>query len=143
MTAAIAPQRKKTGARSAGPGGIVRMETLVSKYADKRGVIDVGRVASGLLMSIPQLAKTAGLATTTVVKRDRSKSVRAQARLREMLEILNRVDVWAGGETQALAWYRSQPIPALNGRTAEALVQSGEAANVRSYLDHLALGGFA
>lgn len=143
MVAALAPRRKKIGARFAGREGIGRIETLVSKYADKRGVIDVGDVASGLLMSIPQLAQTAGLATSTMVKRDRSKSVRAQARLREMLEILNRVDAWAGGETQALAWYRSQPIPALDGRTAEALVRDGQAANVRTYLDHLALGGFA
>jgi hypothetical protein len=42
-----------------------------------------------------------------------------------------------------MAWYRSQPIPALGGRTAEALVKSGEAALVRVYIDQIALGGFA
>jgi hypothetical protein len=118
-------------------------QTLVAKYADKGGTIDATRLASGLTMSMSQLAQTAGLAATTLGKRDRSKGRRAQGRLREMLEILDRIDDWAGGETLALAWYRSQPIPALNGRTAEALVQSGEAAAVRRYLDHLALGGFA
>lgn len=110
---------------------------------DKAGVINVGRLAEALFVSRDQLAKTAGLATTTLRKKDRSTTARPQARLREMLEILDRVDDWAGGEAQALAWYRSQPIPALNGRTAEALVQSGDAALVRGYLDHLALGGFA
>ena len=30
-----------------------------------------------------------------------------------MLEIISRVRDWAGGETQTMAWYRSQPIPAL------------------------------
>ena len=118
-------------------------KTLVAKYADHGGVIDAGHLASGLYMSMSQLAQTAGLASTTLVKRDRSKAPRAQARLREMLEILDRIDDWAGGEAQALSWYRSQPIPALDGRTAEALVQSGQASAVRSYLDHLALGGFA
>ena len=50
---------------------------------------------------------------------------------------------WSGGQTQAMAWYRSQPIAALDGRTAEALVKTGKAGAVRDYLDHLALGGFA
>ena len=35
------------------------------------------------------------------------------------------------------------PIPALDGRTPEALVKAGRASAVREYLDHLALGGFA
>jgi uncharacterized protein (DUF2384 family) len=60
-----------------------------------------------------------------------------------MLEIVSRVRDWAGGDIQAMAWYRSQPIPALDGRTPEALVKAGQAASVRAYLDHLALGGFA
>jgi hypothetical protein len=60
-----------------------------------------------------------------------------------MLEIICRVRVWSGGDTQAMAWYRSQPIPALDGRTAESLVKSGQAGAVRDYLDHMALGGFA
>ena len=53
------------------------------------------------------------------------------------------VTEWAGGEAQAMAWYRSQPIPALDRRTPEALVKSGQAGAVRDYLDHMALGGFA
>jgi uncharacterized protein (DUF2384 family) len=110
---------------------------------DSSGIVDVGRLASGLFISRGQLAKTAGLPATTVTKRQRSMSSKPQNRLREMLEILERVQDWAGGEAQALAWYRAQPIPALDGRTAEALVQSGRAASVRNYLDHLALGGFA
>jgi hypothetical protein len=42
-----------------------------------------------------------------------------------------------------MAWCRSQPIPALDGRTAEALVKAGRATAVRDYLDQIALGGFA
>ena len=61
----------------------------------------------------------------------------------DQLEILDRVKDLAGGEAAALIWYRSQPIPALDGHTAAALVQAGRAASVRAYLNHLALGGFA
>lgn len=120
-----------------------REARLTEKYADRVGVIDVARLASGFFINRSELARSTGLPATTLSKKDRSKGAKAQARLREMLEVLERIEDWAGGETQALSWYRSQPIPALNGRTAEALVQSGEAAAVRSYLDHLALGGYA
>jgi hypothetical protein len=116
---------------------------LTEKYADRSGVIDVARLASGFFINRSELARSTGLPATTLSKKERSKGARAQTRLREMLEILDRIEDWAGGQTQALSWYRSQPIPALNGRTAEALVQSGEAAAVRSYLDHVALGGYA
>ncbi len=61
----------------------------------------------------------------------------------DRLDILKRVEAWAGGEAAALVWYHSQPIPALDGRTAESLVEAGGAASVRAYLNHLALGGFA
>ena len=61
----------------------------------------------------------------------------------DQLEILAQVTNWAGGEHAALIWYRSQPIPALDGHTAEVLVQAGRAASVRAYLNQLALGGFA
>jgi len=60
-----------------------------------------------------------------------------------MLEIIALVQSWAGGPAQALAWYRAEPIPAFAGRTAEALVKSGQATAVRDYVDHLATGGYA
>ncbi|MBR2814238.1 MAG: DUF2384 domain-containing protein [Reyranella sp.] len=60
-----------------------------------------------------------------------------------MLEIVERIAEWAGGRAQAMAWYRAQPLPAFGGRTAESLVKDGMAADVRDYLDHVALGGFA
>jgi hypothetical protein len=63
--------------------------------------------------------------------------------LHDRLDILKRIEAWAGDEAAALVWYRSQPIPALDGRTAEALVEAGGAASVRGYLSHLAFGGFA
>lgn len=116
---------------------------FVGDYLDKAGLVDVDVVTAELRLTRGQLAETIGLAPTTISKADRREAPKAQNRMREMLEILARVQEWAGGETQALAWYRSQPIPALDGRTPEALVKSGEAAAVRDYLDHLALGGFA
>jgi hypothetical protein len=90
-----------------------------------------------------QLAQTIGVAPEALYKRERLGAAKTQSRLREMNEILTRVAGWAGGPAQAMAWYRAEPIPAFGGRTAEALVKSGEAGPLRDYLDSLALGGFA
>lgn len=116
---------------------------FVARFMDSSGVIDIEQVADAFRMSKGQLALTAGLGLASVSKSDRRVAPKAQTRVTEMLEIVSRVRDWAGGEAQAMAWYRSQPIPALDGRTPEALVKSGKAAAVREYLDHVALGGFA
>ena len=115
---------------------------FVATFIDQ-GVVDVGRVADTFRMSKRQLAETAGLGVASVSKADRRVAGKAQTRITEMLEIISRVRDWSGGETQAMAWYRSQPIPALDGRTPEALVKAGRASAIRDYLDHIALGGFA
>lgn len=116
---------------------------FVAHFTGTGGTVDVDRVADAFRMTKGQLAETIGLGTATISKADRKTAPRTQARVQEMLEIIALVRAFAGGDTQALSWYRSQPIPALDGRTAEALVKSGEAGAVRDYLDHLALGGFA
>ena len=105
--------------------------------------VDVERTAEVFNMTKGQLAETIGLAADTLQKAARRNAPKTQARVTELIEIIGRLEAWAGGRPQALAWYRGQPIAALDGRTAEALVKSGKAGLVRDYLDHLALGGFA
>ncbi len=125
----------KAGAATASP--------FITSFMNNFGAVDIDRVADAFRMSKLQLAQTVGLGHATVSKADRRAAPKAQTRVTEMLEIISRVRDWAGGEAQAMAWYRSQPIPALDGRTPEALVKAGRAHAVREYLDHFALGGFA
>ena len=115
----------------------------VGPFADRAGKIEVDRIADDFGMSKTQLASTIGLAREALYKSSRSRSPKIQMRLREMLEIVERISGWAGGRQQAMSGYRAQPIPAVRDRTAEALVKEGRAAEVRDYLDHVALGGFA
>lgn len=61
----------------------------------------------------------------------------------EEQEILSRVEQWAGSADAARKWYRSTPIPSLGDQTAEGLVESGQATLVRSYLNRIAIGGYA
>ncbi|HEY5072003.1 MAG TPA: antitoxin Xre/MbcA/ParS toxin-binding domain-containing protein [Caulobacteraceae bacterium] len=140
---AAAGARKARTAPSALHAPDLAGTTYVARFMDKAGLVEVEKVAQAFRMSRGQIAQTAGLGLATLSKAARRAAPRAQARVTELLEIIARVRDWAGGEAQAMAWYRAQPIPALDGRTAEALVKSGRAGAVREYLDHLALGGFA
>ncbi len=115
----------------------------IASLMDEGGAVNVEEAAEAFCMSRAQLAETAGLAREVFQKTSRRGGPKAQSRLREMLEIIRLVQGWAGGPAQAMAWYRAEPIPAFGGRTAEALVKSGEAAAVRDYVDHLATGGYA
>jgi len=134
--------RKK---QSVSPMGFAEGESAPPAWGffEIAGPIEASEVADTFGMSIGQLADTVGLPREAVYKSARARSGKTQSRMREMLEIINRISGWAGGKEQAMAWYRAQPLPAFGGRTAESLVKSGQAGAVRDYLDHLALGGFA
>ena len=120
------------------------VNALLAKYADHttgNGVVD--RLIDGTGFTKKNLAGTLGISMDAMYRPDRVNSPTTQVRMREMLEILGRITDWAGGEVQAMAWYRGQPIPAFGGRTAESLVKSNQAGPLRDYLDHMAMGGFA
>lgn len=112
-------------------------------HAIERGSLSPDRIAEHLRTTKEELAVTAGLSRDAVVRKARVQARGTQMRLREMVEILNRVEPWLGSPLAAYAWYRSQPLPGFTGRTAEMLVREGHAAAVRDYLDEVALGGFA
>lgn len=116
---------------------------MVTAFLDAKGHVSVDHIAERFGMSKVQLAETMGLKRETVYRTQRLASPKTQARATEMLEIVGRIVDWAGGEKQAMAWYRAEPIAAFGGRTAESLVKEGKAAAVRDYLDHVATGGFA
>jgi uncharacterized protein (DUF2384 family) len=120
------------------PGG-----ASIARYFHPDGRVAIERVTAEFGVSKKRLAETFGIAPVTLQRRARADAPKTQARLREGLEIVNRVSGWAGGQVQAMAWYRAEPIPAFGGRTAESLVKEGKAAAVRDYLDRVALGGFA
>lgn len=136
------PRRASTRARPA-PSAARTDGNLVMSFMGADGMLDFDGITRSFGMSKSQLAETAGLGRDTLQKDVRRRAAKTQSRVREMLEIVARIEIWAGGQTQAMAWYRSQPIAALDGRTAEALVRTGKAGDVRTYLDHIALGGFA
>lgn len=117
--------------------------TSLAECIGADGQIVVERAAESIGLVKGELALTLGLAPEALYKTARARAPRTQARIRELLEIIDRVTPWAGGRPQAVAWYRAQPLAAFGDRTAESVVKTGDAAALRDYLDHLAMGGFA
>lgn len=107
-----------------------------------------GRIAPDLLsaelhITKGELALASGLSRDAVSKSARLAAKATQSRLRDIVEIVNRVAPWAGSVGQAFAWYRSQPLPSFGDRTAEDLVKEGRAEAVKRYLSRIAVGGYA
>jgi hypothetical protein len=114
-----------------------------TRFMSGGGHVDVDAVAAEFNVTKAALAQSLGFAEETLQRSARATAQKTQQRLREMLEILTRVEPWAGGMPQAMGWYRGQGIAALGDQTAEALVKNDQAAVVRAYLDAVATGAFA
>ena len=100
-------------------------------------------VAERLHINKGELASTLGLSADTLRRRDRERAMTTQSRLRDMIEIINRVQPWCGTVDMAFAWYRSQTLPSFGDATAADLVKDGRAQAVKDYLDRISQGGFA
>lgn len=100
-------------------------------------------IAEELRTTVDDVARSTGLGRDALVRKDRVGSPRTQTRLREMVEILNRVAPRFGSELMAYAWYRSEPLPGFGGMTAMHLVRDGRAAEVTDYIDAVDAGVYA
>lgn len=118
-------------------------ETMIDDVVRADGMIETGRLSARLKVTKLELAAAAGLSRDAVSKTARLAAPATQSRLRDMVEIINRVLPWAGSVPQAFAWYRAQPLPSFGDQTAEELVKEGRAEAVKAYLARIAVGGFA
>lgn len=109
----------------------------------ENGQFAPGRIAAALHTTRDEVARTLGLGRDAVSRRDRIASVRTQKRLREMVEILNRVEPRFGSVLMAYAWYRSEPLAGFGGMTAMQLVRNGRADEVMEYIDAVDAGQHA
>lgn len=111
----------------------------VTKYAQD-GIFAPRRIAETLRTSSEDVARSVGLGRDALQRKDRVGSDRTQRRLREMVEVLNKVESRFGSELLAYAWYRSEPLPGFSGRTAMQLVKEGLANDVLDYVDAVDAG---
>lgn len=111
----------------------------LAQYADD-GLFAPRKIAIVLRTTSAEVARTAGLGRDAVQRLDRVRSAKTQRRLREMVEIINKVEPRFGSGLMAYAWYRSQPLAGFSGQTAMLLVKSGRADEVLDYIDAVDAG---
>lgn len=116
---------------------------FLSDVLSADGFIATDRLTGELRITKIELANATGLSREAVSKTVRLKAHSTQARLRDVVEIVNRILPSAGSVQQAFAWYRAQPIPSFGDQTAEDLVKEGRAEAVKRYLSRIAVGGYA
>lgn len=114
----------------------------LAQYADD-GLFAPRKIAEVFRTTSEEIARTAGLGRDAVQRRDRLRSDRTQRRLREMVEIVNKVEPRFGSALIAYAWYRSEPLPGFSGRTAMQLVREGRADDVLEFIDAVDAGVYA
>ena len=112
---------------------------MLNLVADQ-GMFLPERIAGALRTTKEEVAQSAGLGRDAVLRQDRVTSVKTQKRLREMVEILNRIEPRFGSGLMAYAWYRSEPLAGFAGLTAMQLVRDGKAAEVMEYIDSVDAG---
>lgn len=111
----------------------------LAQYADD-GLFAPRKIAAAFRTTSEEIARTAGLGKDAIQRKDRIRSDRTQRRLREMIEIVNKVEPRFGSALMAYAWYRSEPLPGFSGQTAMQLVQDGRAGDVLDYIDAVDAG---
>ena len=100
-------------------------------------------VAETLRTTKSEIAATLGLGRDAFARESRIRARKTQSRLRQMLEILNRVESMTGSPLAAYAWFRAEPLPGFGGVTPDQLLRQGRADHVHAYLDRIMAGGYA
>ncbi|MDX8450168.1 MbcA/ParS/Xre antitoxin family protein [Mesorhizobium captivum] len=114
----------------------------LAQYADD-GLFAPKKIADAFRTTSEEIARTAGLGKDAVQRRERVRSDKTQRRLREMVEIVNKVEPRFGSALMAYAWYRSEPLPGFSGQTAMQLVREGRADEVLDFIDAVDAGVYA
>lgn len=114
----------------------------LAQYAE-HGLFAPVKIADSLRTTSEELARSAGLGRDAIQRKDRLQSAKTQRRLREMMEVINKVEPRFGSALIAYAWYRSEPLSGFAGQTAMQLVRDGRAEDVLDYIDAVDAGVYA
>ncbi|MER9328632.1 antitoxin Xre/MbcA/ParS toxin-binding domain-containing protein [Mesorhizobium sp. M0488] len=109
------------------------------QYSDN-GFFAPRKIADAFRTTSEEVARTAGLGKDAVQRKDRVRSDKTQRRLREMVEVINKIEPRFGSTLVAYAWYRSEPLSGFSGQTAMQLVRGGRVEEVLEYVDAVDAG---
>ena len=99
------------------------------------------RMSRRLRLPLAELAKLAHVHRNTLSHRPQSPLV--QKSLEPVVRILAAAEQLTGDADQAIIWFRHQPIAGHGGRTAQELVEAGNADAVLAHLEDLRDGTYA
>ncbi|HEV2506699.1 MAG TPA: antitoxin Xre/MbcA/ParS toxin-binding domain-containing protein [Mesorhizobium sp.] len=114
----------------------------IAQYSE-RGLFAPRKIADVLRTTSEDIARSAGLGKDAIQRQERVRSDKTQRRLREMVEVINKVEPRFGSALIAYAWYRSEPLSGFSGQTAMQLVGSGRVDDVLDYIDAVDAGVYA
>lgn len=100
-------------------------------------------IADELRTTRREIAGTLGLGKDAFMRTSRIHARKSQVRLRQMVEILNRIEPEMDSPIAAYAWFRSARLPGFGGATPDLLLREGKGEHVHAYLDRVAAGGYA
>ena len=106
-------------------------------------VFSPGLIADELRTTRREIAGTLGLGKDAFTRTSRIRARKSQVRLRQMVEILNRIEPEMDSPIAAYAWFRSARLPGFGGATPDLLLREGKGEHVHAYLDRVAAGGYA
>jgi hypothetical protein len=112
------------------------------QYSDE-GLFAPVKIARAFHTTSEEVARSAGLGRDAIQRKDRVRSDKTQRRLREMVEVINKVEPRFGSALIAFAWYRSEPLPGFSGQTAMQLVRDGRASEILEFIDAVDAGVYA
>ncbi len=106
------------------------------------GIISPRRMSDALHLGLGALAQLTGINRTTLTRAPESEKV--QGGLGMIVRIIGVASALFGDNPgKAILWFRHQPIPAFDLRTAEQLVEAGHADAVLKHLEMLSDGVYA
>ncbi len=111
----------------------------VEAYTD-HGQFSPKKIATLLRTTSDELAQSLGLSEDAIQRKDCIASEHSQRRMRQMVEVLNKLEPRFGSALIAYAWYRSEPLAGFSGQTAMHLVHEDRANDVLTYIDAIDAG---
>lgn len=116
------------------------VDTMNLLHFSDQGFFVPQKIARELRTTSEEVAASVGLGRDAVQRKERVRSDKTQRRLREMLELLNKVSPRFGSVMMAYAWYRSEPLSGFSGQTPMQLVRNGRSGEVLDYIDAVDAG---
>lgn len=104
--------------------------------------LDPRKITSQLGTTTGELMRTLGFDADADGKHQRSRitSDYAERRIRQIIDVLCKVESRFGSAPLAYAWYRSEPLPGFSGLTVMELVQRGRVEDVLTSIDAVNIG---